>query len=248
MRKNELRRCANNQLNNDKQGAYPIRQYRHFVIHKVIDDLFKLKQCPPTWYGLTKAHLLALVSHWNKQKIKPATVMKYMTVIRYFLQHINHPIDGIDNQTLGILRIPSSVKKAKPPAIILKKPTHPIAQMIIDLQSEFGLTFSEAIRLTPDLHFQEHSLWLTREITFNRHDRVIPIRTNEQRLLLQKLKEMGQSLLASQGYHALRHIYRTTGLSPTKSLRPLYAKHQLAFLSQDLSKKEASLLIMREMV
>ena len=254
MRKNELRRFANNQLNNDNHGSHRIRQFRRFVIKRIIDDLFKLKQCPAKWYGLTQDHVLALILHWNKQKIKPATMMKYMTVLRYFLQSINHQIDGIDNQTLKILRIKPKVINAPRITNSIEKPTLPIARVIFALQSGFGLTFSEAIRLTPDIHLRESSIWLTREIAFNSQDRVIPIRDEEQLIILQSLRELTNNhhnLISAQGYHAVRHAYRASmqdaGLSPTKSCRHLYARQQFSSLSQTLSHREIILLLLREM-
>lgn len=250
MRKNELRRFANNQLNNDNHGSHRTRQFRRFVIQRVIDDLFKLKQCPAKWHAVTQDHILALVSRWKKQKIKPATMMKYMTVIRYFLQSIDHPIDGIDNQTLKIARIKPKVKNT----LALTKPTHPIARIIFDLQTEFGLTFGEAIRINPDIHLREHSIWLTREITFNSQDRVIPLHNDEQLIILQSLRELTNhhhNLISAHGYHAVRHAYRASmqeaGLSPTKSCRYLYARQQFSGLSQAFSHRDATLLIMREM-
>ena len=250
MRKNELRRFANNQLNNDSRGSHRTQQFRRFVIHRVIDDLFKLRQCPAKWYGLTQSHILALVLHWNKQKVKPATMMKYMTVIRYFLRFIGHEIDGIDNQTLKIKRIKPKLKYAP----TVNKPTHPIARIVFDLQSEFGLTFSEAIRLTPDIHLREHSVWLTREITFNSQDRLIPLRHEEQFMILQSLRELTNNhhnLISAQGQHAVCHAYRASmhdvGLSPTQSYRYLYARQQYNFLSNSLSHREVTLLLMREM-
>lgn len=254
MRKNELRRFANNQLNNDNRGSHRTRQFRRFVIQRVTDDLFKLKQCPAKWYGLTQDHIFSLVLHWTKKKIKPATMMKYMTVIRYFLQCIDHPVDGIDNQTLGIARIKSKVKKTTDITDFLEKTTNPIALIIFQLQSGFGLTFGEAIRLTPDIHLREHSIWLTREIAFNSQDRVIPVRNEEQLIILQSLCELTNhhhNLISAQGKHAVCHAYRASmqraGLSPTKSCRHLYARQQFSTLSQVLSPREISLLLMREM-
>ena len=254
MRKNELRRFANNQLNNDNHGSHRDRQYRRFVIQRVIDDLFKLKLCPAIWHGLTQEHLLALVSHWKKQKIKPATMMKYMTVIRYFLQHIAHHIEGIDNQALGIARVKPQIKHPIKLSNGLVRPYHPIAQLIFDLQSAFGLTFGESIRLVPDIHVREDSIWVTREIAFNSQDRVIPMRNEDQHIVLQSLRALTSNnhcLISALGYHAVRQTYHASmqraGLRPAKSYRYLYARQQSSSLLQTLSHREASAILMREM-
>ena len=45
-----------------------------------------------------------LVQLWKRQRIKTVTIMKYMTVLRHFLKHINHSIEGIDNISLQLIR------------------------------------------------------------------------------------------------------------------------------------------------
>lgn len=254
MRKNELRRLANNQLMNDNRGSHRDKQYRHFVIHNVVHDLFKLGLIPAKWHGLTQAHIRALVSLWKKKKIKPTTMMKYMTVIRYFLKSIDHTIDGIDNQSLGIALTKPRIKQAKKLDDILQKLSHPIARILFQLQSGFGLSFSEATRLIPDLHIREHSIWLTREITFNHQDRIIPIRHEEQSHILQSLISQTanhRSLISSHGYRAVLHIYRLSmqdaGFSSSKSYRYLYAKHQFPHLLRAFSIKEVNEMLLREL-
>jgi hypothetical protein len=86
MRKNTLRQFANNQLATDSSGSYRDKKHRLFVIHKVMNDLFKMGQCPPHWYGLNREHLQALVRLWQKQNIKTVSIMKYMTCLRYFFK------------------------------------------------------------------------------------------------------------------------------------------------------------------
>lgn len=254
MRKNELRRLANNQLMNDNRGSHRDKQYRHYVIHKVMDDLFKLRCVPPKWYGLNREHICALVALWKKQKIQATTMMKYMTIIRYFIKSIGHSIDGIDNQTLGIIRVKPKAKPKSKINDVLERITHPIARTIFQLQSEFGLTFTEATRLIPALHIRDHSLWLTRDITFNHQDRVIPIRHEKQIQIINALTSHTKndlSLISAHGYHAVLHLYRLSlheaGLSASTSYRYLYAKHQHPLLLQGFSSREASEIIMREM-
>lgn len=254
MRQNTLRRLANNQLINDNRGSHRDKQYRHFVIHKVIHDLFHLKGLPDKWHGLNQEHIHALVTFWKKKKIAPTTLMKYMTVIRYFLKNIDHVIAGIDNQTLGIVRSQPKAKAKPLPNNCSEQLTNPIARIIFQLQSEFALTFSEATRIIPDLHIREHSLWVTREIAFNHQDRIIPIRNDGQAVVVQSLFALTShhlSLISMHGYHAVRHIYRTSmqnaGLDSMKSYRYLYAKHQHPHLLQAFSKQEANDILMREM-
>ncbi|MBP6917621.1 MAG: hypothetical protein KBB94_01735 [Legionellaceae bacterium] len=88
MRKYSLRQTANRYLKTDNRGSFKNKKHRTFVIHKMIDDLFIIGNVPSCWNALKIAHIQQLVQYWQKQKIKPATIMRYMTVIRDFLNNI----------------------------------------------------------------------------------------------------------------------------------------------------------------
>ena len=90
-----------------------------------------------------------------------------MTVIRQFLKRIDHPISGIDNKNLGLSRQISYKKLITVSPSILQKISEPIPKILLELQIHFGLTNSEAMRLLPDIHIRDNSLWITREIASN---------------------------------------------------------------------------------
>lgn len=69
----------------------------------MINDLFTVGKVPPHWKGIYASHLQLLVKHWHQQKIKPSTMMNYMTIIRKFLSNIGNEATNIDNQSLGII-------------------------------------------------------------------------------------------------------------------------------------------------
>lgn len=81
------------------------------------------------------------------------------------------------------------------------------------LQTQFGLTFSEATLLIPDIHVKEHTLWITREIAFNSEDRMIPHRLDEQKSILRDLHNHthgSQNLLKLYGSDGIRYpTFRT---------------------------------------
>ena len=253
MRKNQLRQSAKRYLNEDNRGSYRDKNHRHFVIQKVVDDLFKIGDVPPKWHALNKTHLEQLVSYWQRKRVKTSTIMKYMTVIRWFLKTISHQLTAIDNQHLGLYR----VKKSKKEILIspqLLQELSSIGKLLLNIQIHFGLTLSEAMRLIPEVHIQEHAIWLTREITSNSQDRIIPLRSDFQKKILQELIALTgpeHSLITSQGYDAVRYAYRksleTIKLPPRKSYRYLYAQAMHKQLSPLLRNYELTLLLMREM-
>lgn len=254
MRTSQLRKSANRYLKEDNRGSYRDKIYRRFVVQKVVDDLFAIGNVPPKWHVLNQEQITKLVAYWKKKEIKPATIMKYMTVIRWFLKTIEHHVTGIDNKNLGLTRAMPSSKKLSVSSALLESLSNPITKILLKLQIHFGLTLSEAMRLVPDVHIQDHALWLTREITSNSQDRNIPLRSEIQKLILQELFTLtgpALNLISSQGYDAVRHAYRK-GLADIKlpskqSYRYLYAQMLYEQLSPILRHYEIILLLMREM-
>lgn len=254
MRKNELRRFANNQLCLDNTGSHRYKQHRAFVIKKTINDLFKIGQCPPHWYALNQAHIEALMQLWKRQRIKTVTLMKYMTVLRHFLKHINHAIDGIDNTSLQLIREKHTTNYQPINSEVIEKIPNPFIKVMLQLQIHFGLTFSETHRLIPDIHIQDNMLWLTRDITFNHQDRAVPIRSEAQLSILESFRliiQSNESMLEAHGCYAIFHTYQRTmklaGLPQKQTYRYLYAQHQYQELSKIFSHKETCQIIMNEM-
>ena len=254
MRKHTLRQTANRYLKTDNRGSFKDKKHRAFVIHKLIDDLFVVGTVPSSWRVLKTAHIQQLVQHWQKQKIKPATIMRYMTVIRAFLNNIDYPLMGIDNQNLNLSRQYKAPKRIKIQHDIWQTMTDPCAHLIMALQTQFGLTFSEATLLIPDIHVKEHTLWITREIAFNSEDRMIPHRLDEQKSILGDLhihSQGSKNLLQLYGNDGIRyHWHRALNehkLPINKSYRHLYAQQMKKHLSPTISHYQLSWLIRDEM-
>jgi hypothetical protein len=111
--------------------------------------------------------------------------MRYRTIIRRFLGMSDCPISNIDNKSLELTRPKARKKRKKIISPDIWKSLHDsIARVIMGLQIEFGLTFKEAILIKPHIHVSERSLWITREIAFNSSDRTIPVRTENQTVVL----------------------------------------------------------------
>ena len=254
MRKNSLRQTANRYFQTNNCGSPRDKKQRHYVIHKMIDDLFTLGAVPPKWQRLTQEQLQLLIQLWHKRKINPATMLKHMTVIRGFLKKIGHQGITMDNKSFGIVR---KIDLKKKPAItpdIWQKTSILIGRVLLGLQIHFSLTLSEAMRLVPDIHIQQQTLWLTREITFNSLDRLIPFRSETQTELLNELKRLtpsNQSIITTHGYEVVRYQFRNAlqelKLPPLKSYRYLYAHQLQQQLSPTLGHYRLSLLIMDEM-
>jgi len=254
MRKQSLRQTANRYLRMDNRGQFKEKQHRAFVIHKLIDDLFIIGDIPTSWDALKTSHIQSLVEHWQKYKIKPATLMRYMTIIRSYLSDIDCKLSNIDNQSLGLTRQYKRHKKITIQPELWQTIPEPLARLIMALQIQFGLTFSEAIHFMPDIHKREHTLWITREIAFNSTDRHIPLRNEMQKITLTELNKYinsNQSLAQRYGYTLLRCQWRMAlmeqKLPINKNFRYLYAQQLKTELTPTLGSYQTSWLIREEM-
>lgn len=253
MRKNNLRDVLDHHLKYDHTKSYREKKYRYYVLHKTIRDLYHVGSIPRKWHGLTKDHLVQLILYWQSKHLKPATLMKYMTVIRWFLKKINHTIFEIDNKSLNITHHKKNKKELS--NMQLTQDALPIIpKLLIKFQVDFGLTWSEATRLIPTLHLQQDHLWITRDIAHDSQDRHVPIRYEKQREILdlfQKNCNKNQNLIATMGFHHLRYLYNTSlkeqNLPTLKSYRYLYAKNLHNELNKTLSKEMIAQIIMKEM-
>ncbi|MDI1353245.1 MAG: phage integrase N-terminal domain-containing protein [bacterium] len=254
MRKQSLRQTANRYLQTDNRGSFKDKQHRAFVIHKLIDDLFIIGEVPPSWNGLKPQSIHKLIEHWQKHKMKPATMMDHMTTIREFLTSLHCELAGIDNKSLGLTRQYKRHQKKKIPVNISQQMAKPVPYLIMALQTQFGLTFSEAIYLIPDIHIREHKLWITREIAFNSTDRTIPIRFETQILLISELIHYTQGhqyLAQTHKYEDILSLWRmalmSDGLPVNKTYRYLYAQLIKKELSPILGNYHTNWLILDEM-
>ena len=253
MRKYSLRQTANRYLKMDNRGSFKDKKHRAFVIHKMIDDLFVIGLVPQSWQALEKHHIEQLVHHWRNRDINPVTIMRYMTTIRKYLANIGCSLADIDNQSLQLVRSKAHKRKSDIQPDIWERIHLPIPRMIMALQTQFGLTFSEAIHLDPDIHIKDHTLWITREISFNSEDRMIPIRNSNQQLILAELCKLtnNQSIREISSYDAIRMAWRSElssqNLPTNKSWRYLYAKWLYQVLCPILGNYQTCWLIRDEM-
>lgn len=253
MRKNSLRQAANRYFQLDNRGSYQEKKKRAYVIQKMIDDLFRIGDVPISWQEMKSEHIKKLIEYWKRSRVKDTTIMRYMTIIRNYLHNINCPISNIDNKSLQLSR-----KKLKPqrlqwqPNLWVSFSERP-SRLIMALQTEFGLTFSEAIQIKPGIHIKEHKLSLTREITFNSVDRMIPFRNEIQKNILSDLEKLTsrQSLVQFFGYKRVKlswnHALIALDIPIKKSWRYLYAKQMYQYLLPILGNYQTCLVLQDEL-
>lgn len=252
-RTSHLRDEARRALDSIKTGSHQKRIYRKKVVFRFINALSSTSFVPASWYGLNNDHISSVVHYWRNKNINDNSIRMYLADLRYFLQAIKHDINNIDNRSLGLKRTKDSEKN--PYSLdCLQKITDKTVILLIKLQTEFGLTLSEAFRFTPDLHIREKFLLLSRDMTNNSTDRSIEICTQNQKeviRLAENMIEMNKSPTKQYGYTLIREHYRheiiKVGLSPKTNYRYVYAKQRLADLEKTHDPKDAKSIVLSEM-
>lgn len=254
MQQTSLRHEAIRYIKNNRKGSHSAKLFREHVIGKLIEDLFIIGHPPIKWSKLNNNHLKQLTKLWHKQRLKTATILNHLSIIKQFLQDMGNTELIIEGHQLGLQR---KSKRKKPLRVLVnfwENITDPIAKTILGLQTHFGLTQSEAIRIKPQIHTRADSLWLTREISFNSLDRVIPYRTDTQINLIENLTKLvssNRSLLEAYGYQFIKYSLRQSllplNMPRTKSWRYLYAQWLYQELKDTLSQYKLNWLIMDEM-
>ena len=255
MRKQALRQAANQLIRTDRRGKYQDRKHRAYVIHKMIHYLYVTQKVPPSWQALKTEHIHGLVSYWKKQRINPATIMRYMTIIRRFLPDMDCHLTQIDNKSLQLMRIYKRKRTLKNiRADVWQSLQEPDMRLIMALQIEFGLTFSEAIHIKPCVHVQTKDIWVTRDIAFNSSDRYVPLLTEYQKEIVAEFNSLTNtqnSLVALRGYDFIRIKWRqamtTLNLPALKRWRYLYAQQRYQSLLPELGHYKTCLTIKIEM-
>ena len=252
-RTSQLKDEARRVLDSIKTGSHQKRAYRKKVLFRFVNALSGTEFVPPTWYGLNKNHIASVVQYWRNKNLNDNSIRMYLADIRYFLQTIKHDISNIDNRSLGLNRSREKDKRPFSPDC-LQKISDKVVILLLKLQTEFGLTLSEAFRFTPDLHIREQFLLLSRDMTNNSSDRSVEISTQNQKdviCLAESIIEMNQNPIKQHGYTLLREQYRheiiKAGLSPKANYRYVYARARLANLEKANKPADAKRIVLSEM-
>jgi integrase len=221
-------------------------------------------------------HVEALVRRWQKEQISAGTMKNRMSVIRWWAEKVNKAsVVYRDNKAYGINNRQYVTNEQKAQVLDQEKwalVADERVKMSLALQKAFGLRKEEAIKFQPAYADQGGFIRLKSSWTKGGKERVIPVRNEAQRLLLDSLyKAVGKASLIppTRSYiqqvkiyerhtqkvglsklHGLRHQYaqdrytELTGLIPPAAGGKSSKALSVAEKQQDL---EARLLISREM-
>ncbi|MCH9699247.1 MAG: integrase domain-containing protein [Gammaproteobacteria bacterium] len=220
-----------------KEGSYRTRHDRHAQLQLIANQVHDLGFRHLHASGLKHKHVEALVAHWQSTAISDGVIKNRMAVLRWWAQKANCPASvAKDNSVYGIGRrqLVTHFDKSVPlHQAQLDKIQDPYVRASLLLQQQFGLRREEAIKFQPVYADQGNHLRLKGSWTKGGKVRTIPIRTSEQRAVLDQIKQIaggGALIPAHLNYvqQLRRYEYHTAhaGLSKLHGLRHGYAQRR----------------------
>jgi len=219
------------------EGSFETRVGRERQLSAIANQLHDLgfRQLKAT--SLKQKHVQALVDQWLQQNLSPGTIKNRMSCFRWWAEKVNkRAVVASANDFYGIpdRQFVSHESKAKDLAeeqLAQVKDEH--VRMSLRLQQAFGLRREEALKIQPRWadrgdHMQLKSSW-----TKGGRERTVPIRTPEQRAVLEEAKRLaglGSLIPGGRNYIEQLRIYErhtaNAGLSKMHGLRHAYAQQR----------------------
>ncbi len=219
------------------EGSFETRVGRERQLSAIANQLHDLgfRQLKAT--SLKQKHVQALVDQWLQQNLSPGTIKNRMSCLRWWAEKVNkRAVVASANDFYGIpdRQFVSQESKARDLAkdqLTLVKDEH--VRMSLRLQQAFGLRREEALKIQPRWADRGDHLQLKASWTKGGRERTVPIRTPEQRALLEEAKQLaglGSLIPGGRKYIEQLRIYErhtaNAGLSKMHGLRHAYAQQR----------------------
>jgi hypothetical protein len=193
----------------NRDGSYATQADREHILDLIADQLFEMGHRGLRAQGLKPKHVEKLVACWLSEERSPGTIKNRMAVLRWTAQKLDK--DNIVARTNAAYGIPdrvyvTNISKAKAfGREQLERIRTPCAQMSLRLQAAFGLRREASIKIVPAWADRGDALVLKDSWNKGGREIRIPIRTTEQRQLVDEARTLakGKSLVAP-GYATYR--------------------------------------------
>lgn len=185
-------RQLNYQLKNlcrrNRDGSHATQANRERILAQVADQLHELGYRHLAVTGLKPKHVEALVKHWQATGLSEGTMKNRMAHLRWWAQKIDRrSVIASSNDHYSIDKRVFVTNQSKALSLeieILEGIKDPYVKLSLRLQAAFGLRREESIKFIPGYADRGNKLLLKPSWTKGGREREIPIRTQEQRLLL----------------------------------------------------------------
>jgi integrase len=220
-----------------REGSYATQVKRERMLTLMANQLHELGYRSMTARSLKPKHIEALVKHWFAQGLSIGTIKNRMAAIRWWAHKVDKQnVVARSNEHYGIpdRRFITDESKAKTvTSTELDKVRDQYVRMSLELQQAFGLRREEAMKFQPSFADRSDHLVLKASWTKGGKERIIPVRTEEQREVLNRARRLvgfGSLIPSNRNYvHQLRVYEGNTlraGLSNMHGLRHAYAQNR----------------------
>jgi hypothetical protein len=220
-----------------REGSYATQYNRERMLTLLANELHALGYRGMSARSLKPKHIEALVKHWFDQALWIGTIKNRMAVIRWWGQRVDKQnVVARSNEHYGIPDRRFVVSESKATSVTseqLEKIRDEHVRMSLELQQAFGLRREEAMKFQPSYADRGDHLVLKPSWTKGGRERILPIRTEVQRDVLNRTRRLAgfSSLIPSnRNYVQQMRIYegntRRAGLSHMHGLRHAYAQNR----------------------
>jgi hypothetical protein len=179
-----------------RDGSYATQQDRERVLTLVADQLIEIGFETLTLAGMKPIHIETLAKRWIAETLSTGTLKNRMAHLRWMAEKIGkRNIVARSNDFYGIadrVFVTNDSKARELTAEQLSMVTDPYCAMSLRLQAAFGLRREESLKLQPDYADRGDVLRLKASWCKGGRLREIPIRTEEQRQLIDAAKSLAQ--------------------------------------------------------
>ena len=196
-----------------RDGSYATQHARERLLTLVPNQLVEMGFKDMKATSLKPKHVTALVERWKAESLAVGTIKVRMSVLRWWADKIQKQnVIARDNEHYGIpnRQNVTNVSRARNlSAEDLTKVTDPYTRLSLKLQAAFGLRREESIKIRPDWADRGDFLRLRDTWTKGGRERDIPIRNEQQRMVLDEAKQFaGKGSLIPQEMNYKQQLER----------------------------------------
>lgn len=218
----------------NRDGAFATQANRRRGLLAMANELYGQGFKLPSAHSIKPKHIQKLVAGWQANGLSTGTIKNRLGWLRWWAAKVNKTsVMPRTNAELGIVK-PKTARTNRahqlPPTTNL-----PDARMqaSLELMQQFGLRLEEALKLRVSIADQGTALALKASWTKGGRARLVPIRTTEQRALLDRVAALvgtGSLIPADRSYIAWRKAFEAQlakhGITNVHGLRHAYAQQR----------------------
>ena len=220
-----------------RDGSYATQWDRQRILTLVANELHEIGYRQMRAKSLKPKHIEALVRHWQAKDLSIGTIKNRMSALRWWAEKIDKQnVVARSNKHYGIPDRCYVAKKSKAKEIAqeqLGKIKDEYVRMSLELQRAFGLRREEAMKFIPSYADQGTHIRLKGSWTKGGKPRKVPVRTEGQREVLDRARDLagsGSLIPSYRSYVQHLRVYENStvraGLLKLHGLRHAYAQER----------------------